>query len=409
MNMSSHAAEFDRGLLSDDYLANPYRYYALLREHDPVCWSEQLNAWILTRYQDVRAALTHPHLLSGKRVASYADRLGSDMQAELQPLFYQVGKWIGNMDPPDHKRLRRMVDIAFTPKMVETLRPGIVELTRELVGKVAHTGRMDFVRDFAYPLPAIVIAQMMGVPPEARDRFMQWSHSLTAYSGTGQPKADMARLAAKDAAELTAFFSDLANQRRAEPQDDLISKLVKMEMEGDRLTTHELLSMCGFLIVAGHETTMALLSNGLLALLRNPEEGNRWQQRPDMGRLAVDELLRYDSPIQHQTRVAAEDLELGGTRISQGQRVMPFLGAANRDPQQFPEPDRLDLGRSPNHHVAFGHGIHHCLGAPLARLEAQIAFPELFRLVPRMTLENPAPEYRRHTSNRNPVELPVVF
>lgn len=408
--MNTHSAEFDRVLLSDRFLANPYQYYALLREYDPVCWSGQLNAWVLTRYQDVRAALTNPLLTSGKRVESYANRLAPEMQSEMQALFYQVGKWIGNMDPPDHKRLRRMVDVAFTPKMVEALRPQIAQLSQELLAKVAHQGRMDFVRDFAYPLPAIVIAQMLGVPPKARDRFIQWSHSLTAYSGTGKPQPELARLAAKDAAELTGFFAELANERRAKPQDDLISKLVKIQMEGgDRLTTHELLSMCGFLIVAGHETTMALLSNGLLALLRNPPAIEQWKKHTDLGRFAVDELLRYDSPIQHQTRVAAEDIELGSARILKGQRVMPFLGAANRDPEQFAEPDRLDLARSPNHHVAFGHGIHHCLGAPLARLEAQIAFPEILKMLPRMTLADDAPEYRRHTSNRNPIELLITF
>lgn len=408
--MNTPAAEFDRVLLSEDFLANPYQYYAQLREYDPVCWSDQLNAWVLTRYQDVRAALTNPLLISGKRVESYANRLAPELQSEMQALFYQVGKWIGNMDPPDHKRLRRMVDVAFTPKMVEALRPQIAQLAQELIAKVAAQGRMDFVRDFAYPLPAIVIAQMLGVPPEARDRFMQWSHSLTAYSGTGKPQPELARLAAKDAAELTAFFADLADQRRAEPQDDLISKLVKIEMEGgDRLTTHELLSMCGFLIVAGHETTMALLSNGLLALLRNPDQVELWKARPELGRSAVDELLRFDSPIQHQTRTAADELEFGSVRILKGQRVMPFLGAANRDPAQFADPDRLDLTRSPNHHVAFGHGIHHCLGAPLARLEAQVAFPELLRALPNLRLAAGPLEYRRHTSNRNPIELPVTF
>ncbi len=407
--MINYAKAFDQAVLSEEFLSDPYPHYANLRENNPVCWSERFNAWILTSYPDVRAALKHPQLISGKRVAAYANNLTPELNTEMQPLFYQVGKWIGNMDPPDHKRLRRMVDIAFTQKMVESLRPAIARLAQDLIGKNLGRGKMDFVQDFAYPLPAIVIAQMLGVPEEAREQFMHWSHSLTAYSGTGQAQPDLARSASIHAAELTDFFSKLASQRRLDPRDDLISRLVRLEMEGDALSTHELLSMCGFLIVAGHETTMGLLSNGLLALLRNPTQKEAWLKQPELGLTAVDELLRYDSPIQHQTRVAAEDIEFSGIRIKKDQRVMPFLGAANRDPDQFEGADRLNLLRSPNHHVAFGHGIHHCLGAPLARLEAQIAFPEIIRLLPNIRLESKKLKYRLHTSNRNPLELSILF
>jgi hypothetical protein len=409
MNQIAHSAEFDRALLSPGYLADPYRYYAELRESDPIHWSAQTNAWVLTRYQDVRAALVHPQLVSGKRVESYADGLSPELKSGLEPLFYQVGKWIGNMDPPDHKRLRKMVELAFTSRMVEGLRPAIQEIARELLAKASAKGEMDFVEEFAYPLPAVVIAQMLGVPLESRAQFMRWSGALTAYSGTGRPEVGVATAAAGQAAELTAFFSELAEERRRRPREDLISMLVKIEQEGDRLTTRELLSMCGFLIVAGHETTMGLLSNGLLALLRNPEQLRRWQANPELTRSAVEELLRYDSPIQHQTRVASEDIEFGSRRIQKGQRVMPFLGAGNRDPAQFAAPDQLDLGRAPNPHLGFGHGIHHCLGAALARLEAQIALPQVLQTFPGLRLNDPNPPYRRHTSNRNPLRLLITF
>lgn len=409
MSSAPPSTDFDQALLGPDYLADPYGHYARLRAEDPVHWSEALNAWVLMRYHDVRAALLNPRLISGRRVESYAEALPGEVKTELDPLFRQIGKWIGNMDPPDHKRLRRMVDLAFTPKMVEGLRPEIESLTEELLAGPARRGEMEFVGEFAYPLPAIVIAQMLGVPPEARDRFMRWSEGLTAYSGTGRAKLEVAAHAAKQAAELTGFFTELAEARRREPRSDLISALVRIEQEGDRLTTQELLSMCGFLIVAGHETTMALLSNGLLALLRHPGELERWRSNPELTRTAVEELLRFDSPIQHQTRVAAEELTIGSRTIPAGQRVVPFLGAANRDPAQFAEPDRLDLGRSPNPHLAFGFGIHHCLGASLARLEGQIALGCIVRRFPNLRLKEPQPPYRRHTSNRNPTRLHVAL
>lgn len=407
--VSKVSAQFDEALLTPSYLADPYPYYAALRQHDPVSWSERLRAWVLTRYEDVHEALRDPRLISGRRVASYVADLSAEDLRNFQPLYDQIGKWIGNLDPPDHTRLRGLVNKAFTPRMVEQQEPRIDRLVHELLDTVVDEGRMDFVSDFAYPLPAIVIAEMLGVPPADRDRFMRWSEDLTRYSGTGQAQINVARDAARSAQELSAFFGDLAKQRRAAPREDLISNLVQAEDEGDRLSEQELLSMCGFLIVAGHETTMALLANGMLALLRSRGQMDRWRKDSALTKSAVEELLRYDSPIQHQTRTAVGDFELRGRTIRDGQRVMPFLGAANRDAEQFEQPDGLDLARQSNRHLAFGYGIHFCLGAPLARLEAQIAFPAILDRLPDMRLSETAPPYRQHTSNRNPHRLPVSW
>ena len=406
---TASSGDFDTDLLTPAYLANPYPSYTALRDTAPVFFSQRLNAWVLTRYQDVHRALKDARLVSSRRVSSYSQQLSTELRPQLQPLFDQFDTWIGNMDPPDHTRLRRLVNAAFTTPMVQAMRGEIERLIEELSTDITSGQTIDFVRDFAYPLPAIVIGRMLGVPREARQELIGWSNALTAYSGTGQADSQIAQAASQAAADLSALFDELAQQRRADPRDDLISQLVQVEDRGNRLSHQELLGMCGFLMVAGHETTMALLANGLLALLRHPTQLQRLRENPTAIAAAVEELLRYDSPIQHQTRSAAETFEIGGQRIRAGDRVMPFLGAANRDPDQFTRPDDLDLRRAPNPHLAFGLGPHYCLGAPLARLEAELALSALLRGWNKIELVDTLPPFRRHTSQRNPLHLQVRF
>lgn len=309
------------------------------------------------------------------------------------------------MDAPDHTRLRRLVNVAFTARMVESLRFDIEELVQELLDATGSRRQIDFVRDFAYPLPAIVIARMLGVPIESRKQFMRWSDDLTAYSGTGRANSESALKASQSAAELTALFKELADARRTRSHSDLLGRLVEVEEAADSLSEQELLGMCGFLIVAGHETTMALLANALLALLRHPDQLRLLREKPQWIHTAVEEFLRFDSPIQHQTRSAATDLEISGRQIEKGDRVIPMLGAANRDPAVFAEPDQLNLIREPNPHLAFGFGPHYCIGAPLARLEAQIAIPAILERWKKIDLVDPQPKFRHHTSQRNPIQL----
>jgi cytochrome P450 len=408
--MSAGAAiAFDSALLSPEYLADPYSFYSELRQKAPVHFSERLNGWVVTRYEDVTAGLLHKLLISRRRVESFSSRLDSTGQNRMAALHQHLEKWIGNMDPPDHTRLRALVNKAFTPRMVQELAHSIESIAGRLLDAAQAKGEMEFVRDFAYPLPVTVIATMLGMPAEDQDRFIGWADHLTAYTGSGTASLDLGEAAQRSVGDLTAYFRAIAAERRIEPRNDLISSLVSLEEEGDRVSEQELISMCAFLLVAGHETTMGLLSNGLHALLQNPGECRMLRSEPELMKSAVEELLRYDSPIQHQTRVAAEPLTISGTRIAGGQRVLLMLGAANRDPAQFPEPDSLQIAREPNRHVAFGLGIHYCLGAPLARLEAQIAFREILRRFSHLRLEEQSVCWRVHTSNRNPVSMKVAW
>jgi len=402
-------AFFDEALLTSNYLADPYPYYAALRERRPLCFSRVLNGWVATRYSDVAAGLADKRLISGQRVQSYACRLEPAAQEGMEPLHRHLAKWIGNMDPPGHTRLRSLVNYAFTPRMIQDLAGAIEAITDRLLDAALARGSMEFVRDFAYPLPATVISTILGVLGGDQERFIRWADDLTAYSGTGCAAPVLGAAAQRSAQELAAYFLSVGSRRRAEPRNDLITALVTLEDASDKLSEEELVAMCTFLLVAGHETTMALLSNGLLALFENPGERELLQQSPGLIDSAVEEFLRYDSPIQHQTRVAAQSFTFAGARIEEGERVLLMLGAANRDPAQFPEPDRLDIRREPNRHIAFGLGIHYCLGAPLARLEARIAFSRILERCPQIRLDEDTIVWRQHTSNRNPVRMRVSW
>jgi cytochrome P450 len=388
--------------------ANPYPMYARLRAEDPVHWSALMEAWVLTRYDDVVAVLTDSRFSADRRQARnrFADEIAR-REEEFGP--FGRTRTMLTSDPPEHTRLRRLVSKAFTPRMVEGLRPRIQEIVDELLDADAQNGRMDIIRDLAYPLPVIVIAEMLGVPPEHRDQFKHWSDEIVGVLGgplVPQETLERSRVAVHELAE---YLSGVIVERRREPREDLVSGLIAAEEQGQILSEDEMLATAMLLLVAGNETTTNLIGNGMLSLLRNPDEMERLCADPSQVPTAVEELLRYDGPVQATGRVAIEDLEIGGQKVTKGQAVLTVLGAANRDPAQFGKPDELDLDRQPNEHVAFGDGIHFCLGAPLARAEGQIAFETLLRRFAHPRLETDNLQWGGSFILRGLKGLPIVF
>jgi len=343
--------------------------------------------WLVTGYAEVRQVLTDPRLVrTGPRGAPFADDLPPGINAALQT--HMLG-----VDPPDHTRLRRLVGGVFTRRRIEAMAPRIQQITDELLDAMADCYRVDLIDALAYPLPMTVICDLLGVPPGARPQFRTWSGALVTGVLAG-------REAFLDAStEMVAFLRRLVAQKRRHPADDLLSGLVAARDGGDRLSEDELTSMAFLLLVAGHETTVNLIANGVSALLRRPAQLALLRAEPQRLSAAVEELLRHDGPVQVTLPlVTTVPVEIGGVTIAAGEIVVPGLLAANRDPARFPEPDRLDLDRvDPGHagHLAFGHGVHHCLGAPLARLEARIALGTLFDRFPRLRLAVPAEELVR--------------
>jgi cytochrome P450 len=314
-------------------------------------------------------------------------------------------------DPPDHTRLRGLVSRAFTPRVVEGLRPRIQQIVDGLLDRVQGAGRMEVISDLAYPLPVTVISEMLGVPEEDRERIKRWSadiaRSLDAIGLPTDPEiVDRGRTGRRAIGD---YFRSLIPDRKKRPRGDLLSLLIEAEEQGDKLSEGELLATCVLLYIAGHETTVNLIGNGLLALLRHPKELERLRDKPALVQSAVEELLRYDGPVQRTARITNADVELGEHKIPKGSMVVPVIGAANRDPAHFPDPDRLDVSRPDNRHIAFGFGIHFCLGAPLARLEGQITLGTLLHRLPQLALSTERPEWRESQVLRGLKALPVSF
>jgi hypothetical protein len=397
---------FDAGFYKD-----PYPTYEELRSAGPVVWVPEFlgGGWLLTQNKEVEEALHDPRL-SARRSGVFTAQFPPEARNEFAEFDRIFAMWMLFLDPPQHSRLRRLMQKGFTAKLLQDLRPRIQAISNGLLDRVAGQGRMEFMSDFAHPLPVMVIAEMLGVKHEDQDRFIAWSNAIAAFFGASQATLELARVAQEGLVAITEYFRALLPERRRNQGTDLVSLLIRIEDEGDVLTTEELLAQCSMLLVAGHETTRNLLGNGLLALLRHPEQFARLKRDPSLMKSAVRELLRYDSPVQYTVRLALEDFPLGGNEITQGQAVVPLFGSGNRDPEKFTDPASLDLARDEGTHLSFGSGPHYCIGAALANLEAEVAFSTLLRRMPRLTLATgQTPLWRENPGLRGLSSLAVSF
>ncbi len=370
-------------LLEPQVLADPYPLYERLRREDPVHWDPYLHAWVVTRYADVVTVL---HDFSAARTPS-PEQLSAIGLSKLTPLARVMVKQMLFLDPPSHTRIRGLAACAFTPARVSALKNRIQQLADELLDKVASSGRMDVLADFAEPLPAIVTSELFGVPTEFALQLKTWSAKFAEMLGNFQHNPDRIPSMLDTIENLTEFFRKAVEDQRKKPCPGLVHSLVKAELEGDRLTEEEIIANCIITLVGGLETTTNLIGNGMLTLLCHPDETRRLRSDPALIVSAVEELLRFESPSQHTARLAPADLQLGGKAIRKRQAVIAVMGAGNRDPERFPDPNRLDLARQDNRHLAFGWAAHFCFGAPLARLEGQVAFATLLNRFPNITLE----------------------
>src|SRR5262245_29124462 len=396
-------------IASPAHKANPYPFYARLRAEEPVCrvtLPDRQTAWLITRYGDVTAALKDERLVKDKLRALTPDQVSR--QPWVPSIFRPLMKNMLDLDPPDHTRLRALVHRAFTPRLVEQMRGRIEALADGLLDAVEGREGFDLIRDYALPIPTTIIAEMLGIPPGDRHRFHRWSRVIVSASpsGWGMVKAIPSALA------FLRYIRRLIATRRADPGYDLVSALVQAEESGAQLSDDELLAMVFLLLIAGHETTVNLIGNGVLALLEHPDQRDRLRDEPALIKPAVEELLRYGSPVETATeRYAREDMTIAGVAIPRGALVYAVLASANREEREFVDPDALDLTREPNRHVAFGLGPHYCLGAPLARLEGQIAIGNLLRRIPglRLAVAPGAVRRRRGLVLRGLEALPVAF
>lgn len=400
----------DDDLLSAHAVRDPYPFFAQMREHAPVYYSERYRSWFVTRHDDVSAAFRNPSFSSDRISGFIEDKLSDDdVDPELRRTFDVLARWMVFKDPPDHTRLRRLVHRAFTPSAVESMRTRVTAIAHELLDDVIADGTSDLVESFAFPLPAIVIAEMLGVPAEDRNRFKVWSDQLSALVfGNFDDDGRYAR-ATGGMRDLVEYLDGLVLAAEDDPGDDLIGGLVRARDEGDTLTHHEVIATCTLLLFGGHETTTNLIANGLNLLLRDPEQMEMVVSGTVPMTDVVEEVVRFDGPAKTVVRQMSGDVELRGLLLRDDQRVFLVPAAANRDPEVFEAPDTFDITGGGGQHVGFGMGIHYCLGAPLARVEAGEALLAVLTRLDNPVLVRDELDWQPVLLNRGPTSLPVSF
>jgi len=394
-------------LLDPEVLANPYPLYRRLRTEAPVHWDPFLHAWVVTRYQDVVRVL---HDFSADRTPS-PEQLERMNLSAISPIAAVMVKQMLFLDAPAHTRLRSLASSAFTPARVRVLQSHIQQIADTLIdaAMAAQPGEMDIIAEFAEPLPAIVTAEMLGVPIRDHRQLKEWTAVFAEMLGNFQHNPDHVPKVLRALEEMLEYFRERVRELRAHPREGLINSLLTAEINGDRLTEEEVIANSIVTMVGGQETTTNLIGNGLLTLLRYPAEMQRLRDDPGLIPSAVEELLRYESPSQHTARLARTDVELGGRKIHKRDAVIAVMGAANRDPERFPDPDRLDLARTDNRHLAFGWAAHFCFGAALARIEGQVSFSTIIRRMPELALQHAPLRWRTNLGLRGLVALPVRY
>jgi len=397
-------------VFSDEILQDPYPTYARMHEEGPLHYVDvgKWAVWSVFSHAEC-ASIAKDTRLSAKRAKQMLLPLPLSRQAEFSELARMLGLWLIFMDPPEHTRLRKLLNKGFSAAAVEGLRPQVEAIVDQMLKPLQPGSEIDLMREFANPMPVRIILEMLGIPQELRDTFVEWSRAIAVFRGNPNRTVEEARAAQDALIELTEFFRKTVAERRRNKGNDLISLLIDIEEEGEVLTEEELYAQCIALLFAGHETTRNLIGNGMYTLLQYPQETAELRERPEIIRSAVEELLRYESPVQFTARVLKEDIEICGQPIRKGWTVLCMLGAANRDPKQFKEPNQLDLKRLNNQHLAFSAGLHFCIGAQLARLEGQIALLNLAQRFPQMKLTGPRPEWASTFGFRGLKSLSVIL
>jgi cytochrome P450 len=392
---------------SVENLANPFPIYARMRDEDPCHWSPRLKSWILTRYDDVKAVCLDRGQLSSDRLRPFFASMPGPEVEKISNIIRYLSLWMVFKDPPDHTRLRKLASKVFHAKSMQGMRPQIEEITQWLLEQLGEREEFDAVSDFAGPLPCLVIMAMLGVDQADLDNVKRMSDDMALFIGSSRVSAEKYDTAEAATKEMAQFFRDLIAQRKIEPRKDLLTELVFLRDGEDKLTDDETISMCILLLFAGHETTTNHIANGLLSLMQFPDQMEKLRANPSLANAAVEELLRFDGPSGAQVRLVKEPYTVHGKQLEPGQRIFIMLNAANRDPRAYSDPDRLDIERDGVAHLAFGFGLHICLGFPLARTEGQVAFPALLA---RYALIEPATDVRPWINSlvfRGMKELPV--
>ncbi len=397
-------------MFDSDFIADPYRIYNHLRAAAPLLWTDKFRsgAWLVTRYADVVAGLHDPRL-SSQRSHTLTAALPREVQGEFAKFNEIFSKWMLFLDPPHHSRLRKLLNKEFTPNMIQRLRPRIQHVVNMLLDHALEKTELEFMTEFANPLPVRVIAEMLGIPGEDQRDFQIWSDDLANFFGNATAPVEVARRAQNSLISLTEYFRKLLPERRANKGDDLVSLLLRVEEEGEVLTEEELLAQCTLLLVAGHETTRNLLGNGMLALLQHPAQLTTLKQSPALMPLAVREFARYDSPVQFSGRAVTQDFSWHDQSIKKGQTVILLLGSANHDPEKFSEPETLNISRDEGMPLSYGHGMHFCIGAALAQTEGEIAFATLLDRTSSLTMLDDAPAWRANLSFRGLSRLRIAL